>query len=119
MKIFDFEKYGNQYKMQLKVLSYLNGNLAIEMYVNTEDGWEPWNTLTVNLISPLSPNHAYIDTNNNGKMIEAWLVRNKIAVPTGRTASSGYCVYPEYKFRPELLQEADTDGYAEYLALQS
>ena len=31
MKIFDLEKYGNTYKIELKVASYTEGNLAITM----------------------------------------------------------------------------------------
>lgn len=53
--------------------------------VSWNDG-EPslWNVLTVNLNSLPSKNCAYIDVNNNGEEILAWIKRNKLAVPTGR-----------------------------------
>lgn len=116
MKIFDFEKYGNAYKMKLEIDSYLNGNLAITMLVEKEDGWTPWNVLTVNLGFPLEKNIAYIDTNNNGDTILAWITRNKLAVSTGKRARSGFCSYPQYKFREAALREIDPDGYERYLA---
>ena len=96
MKTFDLKKYG------------------------TMDDWscgyaEPWNTLTVNLDSACPRDCAYIDTNNNDEDILAWIARHGLATPTGRYGSSGYCRYPEYRFRPETLQELDPDGYSEYL----
>ncbi|MBD5530688.1 MAG: DUF4313 domain-containing protein [Lachnospiraceae bacterium] len=116
MKTFDFEKYGNTYKMKLDIKTYSNGNLALAMCINTEDGWEPWNILTVNLGFPLEKNIAYIDTNNNGKTILAWITRNKLAVSTGKKVRSGFCTYPQYKFREAALREIDPDGYERYLA---
>lgn len=116
MKTFDFERNGNTYKMKLEIRTYSNGNLALAMHVHTEDGWEPWNILTVNLHFSLNKNVAYIDTNNNGESILAWIIRNKLAVPTGKTARNGYCTYPQYKFRETALREIDPEGYEKYLA---
>ena len=76
---------------------------------------EPWNVLTVNLNSIRPQNCAFIDTNNNGEDILAWIIRHGLAVPTGTYGRSGFCNYPEYRFRPEILQEIDPDGYASYL----
>ena len=74
MKIFDLEKYGNTYKIQLNVTSYTEGNLAVTM-TSWEDGEaEPWNVLTVNLNSIRPQNCAFIDTNNNGEDILAWII---------------------------------------------
>lgn len=39
-------------------------------------------------------------------------------IPTGATQRSGYCEYPEYRFRADRLRELDPEGYAEYLSLQ-
>ena len=36
-------------------------------------------------------------------------------IPTGRTMQSGFCTYPEYRFRANRLQELDPEGYAGYL----
>lgn len=116
MKTFNLKKYGTTHKIQLNVRAYEDGGgLAITM-----DDWscgyaEPWNTLTVNLDSACPRDCAYIDTNNNDEDILAWIARHGLATPTGRYGSSGYCRYPEYRFRPETLQELDPDGYSEYL----
>ena len=38
-----------------------------------------------------------------------------LAIPTGRTMQSGFCTYPEYRFRANRLQDLDPEGYAGYL----
>ncbi len=101
--------------MTIQVRSYLNGNLAIQM-ISWEDGTpEPWSTLTVNLDRMCQKNCAFIDTNNNGDSILPWLIRYGLAVPTGILARSGYCVYPEFRFRENALRDADPEGYMTYL----
>jgi len=119
MKIFKLKKYGTTYSIQLTVASYFYGNnLAIEMIDLTDDDPEPWNTLTVNLDGSRDINCAFIDTNNNGNEILAWIIQHGLATPTGHTARSGYIEYPEYRFNPSLLKECDPDGYADYLRTQ-
>ena len=119
MRTFDLRKYGKNLSIQLHIASYAYwDNLAIQMIVMTEDGPEVWNTLTVNLNGPCDKNCAFIDTNNNGNEILAWIIRHGLATPTGQTRRSGYCEYPEYCFKPSILEECDPDGYAEYLLSQ-
>lgn len=116
MKTFDLEQYGAVHKIQLSVSSYSSeGNLAIIMTAWEGGNAEPWDTLTVNLGSVRPRDCAFIDTNDNGSEILAWIVRHGLAVPTGLTARSGYCEYPEYRFRPEVLRELDPEGYTAYL----
>lgn len=115
MKIFELEHDGKIHKIQLAVTSYVGGNLAVRMNEPVDGELEPWSILTVNLESARPLNCAYIDINNNGEGILAWIVRNGLAIPTGKYAHSGYCVYPEYYFRPEILQTLDPEGYSEYL----
>ena len=115
MKTFDLEKYGTTYKIELKITSYMEGNLAVTMTSWENGEAEPWNVLTVNLDSVRPQNCAFIDTNNNGEEILAWIIRHGLAVPTGIYARSGYCQYPEYRFRPERLLEIDPEGYSAYL----
>ena len=46
---FPYEKYGSTHPIQLKVSTYMDGNLAIAMHT-WENGYaEPWASLTVNL----------------------------------------------------------------------
>lgn len=115
MRRFELEKHGKKNIITLRVGSYLEGNLAIMMDVWKDEAPEPWNTLTVNLMGTRDKDCAFIDVNNNGKDIIIWMIRNGLAVPTGKRASSGYCVYPEYRFRAAVLRECDPHGYEEYL----
>ena len=75
--------------------------------------------ITVNIDYPLSGDKettAFIDTNNlNAFLIERFLQENQIATPTGEYGQSGFCTYPEYRFRANRLQELDPEGYAGYL----
>ena len=112
---FELKKYGKVYSISLEVNSYIDGNLAIQMY-SWEDGYpEPWDLLTVNLDGMREKDCAFIDTNHNGQEILAWIIRYGLAVPTGRYGRSGFCSYPEYRFKETVLREIDPDGYADYI----
>ena len=112
-----YEKYGSPHQIQLTVTSYVGGNLAIQM-VAWEDGYpEPWASLTVNLDGKRQKDCAFIDTNGDPDF-PVWLIRNGLAIPTGVLQRSGFCEYPEYRFRADRLQELDPNGYASYLASQ-
>ena len=43
------------------------------------------------------------------------LTEEGFPIPTGRTMQSGFCTYPEYRFRANRLQDLDPEGYAGYL----
>ena len=58
---------------------------------------------------------AFIDVNNNGEAILAWIIRYGLAVPTGVRKNSGYCSYPEYRFKETVLREIDQEGYDDYI----
>ena len=93
----------------------MDGNLAIQMY-SWEDGYpEPWDFLTVNLEGKREKDCSFIDTNHNGQEILVWIIRNGLAVPAGRYGRSGYCSYPEYRFKETLLREIDPKGYEDYI----
>lgn len=119
MKTFDLKKFGTVYPIQLNVATYPEGNLAITMTVWEDNVPEPWDVLTVNLQGIREKDCAFIDTNNNGNDILPWIIRNGLGVPTGRVQQSGFCTYPEFHFRPEVLQDIDPDGYADYLQGQN
>lgn len=119
MRTFDLNKYGTIHPIQLEVATYSEGNLAITMTTWESGEPAPWNVLTVNLDGTREKDCAFIDTNNNDNDILMWIIRHGLGVPTGRIQRSGYCLYPEFHFRPEILQEIDPDGYAAYLQEQS
>lgn len=118
MKFYELEKLGTTYLIELGVSTYPEGNLAITMTVWEDGEPEPWDILTVNLGGIREKDCAFIDTNNNGNDILAWIIRYGLAVPTGRVQQSGFCTYPEFRFRPEVLQEIDQEGYTAYLQEQ-
>ena len=103
--------------MQLQITSYLDGNLAIQMVTWAEGYPEPWASLTVNLDGVRGRDCAFIDTNGDPDF-PVWLIRNGLAIPTGITQRSGFCEYPEYRFRADRLREFDPDGYEEYIITQ-
>ena len=109
-----YKKFGATHPIQLQVTSYLNGNLAIQMVTWESGDPEPWAALTVNLSGQRQKDHAFIDTNADSEF-PTWLIRHGLAIPTGRTMQSGFCTYPEYRFRANRLQELDPEGYAGYL----
>nr|WP_302549172.1 DUF4313 domain-containing protein [Enterocloster clostridioformis] len=113
---FELKIYGKVYPITLEIHSYLGGNLAIQM-VSWEEGIpEPWSSLTVNLDGVREKDCAFIDVNDNGEAILAWIIRYGLAVPTGVRKNSGYCSYPEYRFKETVLREIDQEGYEAYLA---
>lgn len=64
---------------------------------------EPWTVITVNVL-PLEDEFICVDTNNS-PTAKHILKRLKIAEDTGRTLSSGYCVYPIYKLNNDKLEK--------------
>ena len=120
MKLFDLKCYELLLKIQLKIFNYLVGGSLGIMMISWEDGVsELWGALTVNLVHlQLGKDCAFIDVNNNGEEILAWIVRNGLGTPTGRIAFNGYCAYLEYHFNMDILKKLDPEGYAEYLKRQ-
>lgn len=82
-----------------------NDNLAV--VVENEEFEE---VLTVNLKgNPTNKDCAFVDTNNI-KWAENFLQENKIAQPTGRYGTSGFCSYPEYRFDMSKLKDYEDES---------
>ena len=118
MKLYPMEKDKTTYQVQLAVKTYCNNNLGIYMNLCKRGKVKMEEILTVNFPVTLPENCACIDINNNSRDILAWIVRNGLAKPTGRTIESGFCTYPEYRFQVSALKEADPEGYEKYLQCQ-
>lgn len=56
----------------------------------------------------------YANVNHLGESILAWIEKNALGKPTGRTQRSGFVTSPECRFNAERLQELDDNGYFEY-----
>lgn len=107
-------KYGENHSITFELAIYAeNGNLYVGM-LSHDDGYiQPWSSLTVNLSVKCKPNRAFIDTNNNGNEIVAWLEQNGLGKATGNLMPSGWCVYPEFEFDMDKLMEHVTEDYTE------
>lgn len=85
---------------------YIDQNNLYIRIVTWEEGYpEPWSDLTVNLGVKCEENTAYIDVNNNGPEILDFIIDNGLGVPTGKMLPSGFCVYPEVRFRETFMNE--------------
>ena len=72
--MLNLTKYGRTHPMSFKLANYAeNGNLYVGIITHEEGYPEPWSDLTVNLSVPCKPNRAFIDTNNNGNEIIAYI----------------------------------------------
>lgn len=99
-------KYGKDHPMTFELNRYAdNGNLYVGLITHEEGYPEPWQNLTVNLGVKCKENCSFLDTNNNGNEIIAWLESNGIGELTGNYKPSGFCVYPEFKFNMETLKK--------------
>lgn len=91
-------------EVYMAIEKYLqNGNTAITLWIETEDGFEPYNTVTKNF-GDLPEDYAYIDTNNNPGVLEL-LISKKIAYPTGIEERSGFCTYPLVRLDLEEIKK--------------
>ena len=104
--MFEVELMGDKYKVNACKTTYLvDGSLVVVLTRKNETFVD----LTVNLgVKPTNENCAFVDTNNN-KWAEKFLKTNNIATPTGRIASSGFCLYPEYCFNIKKLKNLQDD----------
>lgn len=110
-----FELCGVECKVDVKVLRYLNGNLAILLIDAGDDfNGEEFGTLTVNL-GPVDPEYAALDTNNLPSALD-FCVENGLGTKANIMLSSGFCSYPLVKFDIERLRELDPEGVEKYLA---
>ena len=86
------------YPVILKLMNYLNGNLAIMLQTKGEEGPESFAVITVNFPTELlPPNQAYLDT-NNVPGIEQFVKENGLGKPMYQHHVSGFCTYPLYEF---------------------
>ena len=114
---FDWE-FGHE-ELALEVSSYANnGCLYIGLHNKTEEGFDQFGNLTVNLpmssMIPPEPNEAYIDhflSKENLRFIK----KHKLGVVLSEIGFSGYCAYAKVAFDMERLREFDPKGVEGYL----
>lgn len=106
MKSFEFmPRYGGRQSAVLEIGNYTHGGgVAISLWAEEYECYEPWADLTVNLTEPAAEGCAYIDTNNFPEAV-AIMEENGFGYPTGRSQWSGYCLYPEYSLNMDVIRE--------------
>ena len=114
---FDWE-FGHE-ELALEVASHANnGCLYIGLYNKTEEGFEQFGDLTVNLpmssMIPPEPNEAYID-NFSSKEKLRFIKAHKLGDILPEVGFSGYCTYAKVAFDMERLRDLDPKGVEEYL----
>ena len=105
--------FKNAYDNDVKMISFdtdtylRSGGLSVQMFYWDSDACVdlPFASLTVNLKQTKPGTYAFVDTNNLGEEILDWLAENGIGEYTGRTATSGMCIYPEVRFDMQKIKE--------------
>lgn len=91
-------------EVYMEITKYLhNGNTAITLCIETEEGFEPYNIVTKNFEN-LPEDYAYIDTNNNPGVLELLLSKSMVYL-TGDMKQSGFCVYPLVRLNFEEIKK--------------
>ena len=114
---FDWE-FGHE-ELALEVSSYANnGCLYIGLHNKTEEGFDQFGNLTVNLpmssMIPPEPNEAYIDHFLSIENLR-FIKKHKLGVVLPEIGFSGYCAYAKVAFDMERLREFDPKGVEGYL----
>ncbi len=87
--------------------------IGIQLYEKTEDGFEPYATLTKSFGEFIGvKNCAYIDLNNCPFAVA--LLEQGVAQDTGFTKNSGFCSYPLWHFNEDYLKEIGGEEYEKY-----
>lgn len=100
------EAWGTVHDLCVEAGSYAAGNnLALQLYENSEYGMEPYDMMTVNLPDQTcAPDCAFINTDHL-PVAPKMIAQYGLGEPTGRTAVSGFCEYPEYRFNLEEIKK--------------
>ena len=97
-KVFPLDFYGEKCQLIFSAEKYADGTLAVEVY-DIEEG-DLFTVATVNLRTELMDGYAFFDENNN-PTLKKYLKKWGLVEDTGTRRSSGYCVYPLYKWNIE------------------
>ena len=100
MKTYKLDTDFGNYEVIIERKFYGNGNLAI-LLTDARDG-DAIAKITTNLFD-LPDDLAFLDT-NNCPWAEDFVEKYGIAENTGKTAKSGFCTYPLYRFNLSKME---------------
>lgn len=104
-KYMKLKRYGQTWELTPSFSKYYyNGRLVLALF---EQDRSLFDVVTVNIEDePITnENCSFIDTNNSGNEIITWLEENGFGKTTGRFAVSGFCTYPEFEFKSDVIQK--------------
>ena len=96
------------YEVMIEINHYSNNNVVAVDLIDCKD-LQPFATITVNICDDCNNSLvtdeycSFIDTNNCPWALE-FLFSNNLAEPTGVFERSGYCIYPEVRFKKDTLE---------------
>lgn len=115
--IFEYcDAYGDKYYISFHMDMYdSNSNLYLGMlyYDPVLKGMDFYGDVTVNTIS-MPYLYGTVDTNNNSRNIEQFLIDAGIGKATGKYVQSGFCRFPVFKFSEEFLEKMMPEQMREY-----
>lgn len=108
--------WGSEEEVQLEINNYVHNNcMYIGLCNKTEEGYEPYGDITVNLSHKAPDYCGYVDVNNMPEL-EKFIADNQLGEFTGLVEQSGYCTYPLYMFNVDRLRLLCPDGMETYEA---
>lgn len=92
-----YSAFNETWQVKLIKSKYGNGRLALRLE-EVGDSREIITVITCNIPStPLGEDEIIVKNYSENSGMDNWLVRNDIAVPTGRSVSSGFVIMPIMK----------------------
>lgn len=106
MKTYKLEYYGKIYELAPIIGEYSYGKRLSIKLVDVNDNNCPFAMLTVNLPNEkiTNKNCAFVNFNKFQHCLK-FIEVNKLGKPTNKIGFSGYCIYPEYEFDLDKLNE--------------
>lgn len=106
--------WGKTEYVQLEINQYVNnGCMHIGLVAWSDDGFEPYGDVTVNLTGYVPDYCGYVDINHMPEL-EHFIEENQLGEFTGIIGKSGFCEYPLYIFNVKKLRELCPDGMDAY-----
>lgn len=108
--------YGDTFPVRAELNMYRdNDNLYIGLLSFDEDleGYDNYCDLTVNIVE-LPYLHSAVDLTYGTEEKIKFIQDNNLGEYAGFDLPSGFCIYPVYKFNPDVLMEINPDVFKDY-----
>ena len=114
-KVFDYKAFGRSNPVFVRVSTYRDGSLAIQLLSADEDEYgDPFGDVTKYIGVGLGEYQAVVKNYSENEAIPAFLEEFGLGMATGRLEPSGYVNMPVFQFDRAALSDVDPRGCAEY-----